>query len=88
MENNKQLNREYISQTILSAAETEGGYATGELTPDADIQDVLGWDSLDRIDFINGIEYEFDIQFSMSEVDSFHTIQDIIETVCRKTKVN
>lgn len=47
--------------------------------------EVDGWDSLAHISLLTAIEKAFSIRFSLSEIDGFSCIGDIIDCTTRKT---
>lgn len=46
--------------------------------------DIEGWDSLTHINLIAAIQEEYDIRFSMDDVTSMKSVNDMIETIMRK----
>lgn len=46
--------------------------------------DIEGWDSLAHINLIAAIQEEYDIRFSMDDVTSMKSVNDMIETIMRK----
>ena len=52
-----------------------------QVTPEADIQDDLGADSLDAIQLIMSIENEFDITIPESEIDNLKKVSDLLKYI-------
>ena len=46
--------------------------------------DIEGWDSLAHINLIAAIQEEYDIRFSMDDVTSMKSVNDMIEVIMRK----
>ena len=46
--------------------------------------DIEGWDSLAHINLIAAIQEEYDIRFSMDDVTSMKSVNDMIEAIMRK----
>lgn len=82
MEN--KITKEEIRNYVLSEAEDYGGFARGSLSEENDIECTLMIDSLDRIDFINGIENHFEVRFNIDDEEDMTTFKDIVEAVWRK----
>lgn len=52
-----------------------------QVTPEANIQDDLGADSLDIVDLITTIEDEFDVNIPDEAVEEIKTVNDIVNFV-------
>lgn len=52
-----------------------------QVTPEANIQDDLGADSLDIVDLITTIEDEFDVSIPDEAVEEIKTVNDIVNFV-------
>jgi len=44
-------------------------------------QDLKGWDSLAHIRLVSGIESEFDIQFSLTEIEQISTVKQFVDAI-------
>ena len=55
--------------------------ATVTVRPDSGIIDDLGADSLDVVELIMSIEDEFDVEISDEAVESFTTVEDIVQYI-------
>ena len=50
-----------------------------KITPDTDLKEDLGVDSLDLFEFIMACEEEFDVEIDTEEVSNFTTIQEVAD---------
>jgi len=50
-----------------------------KITPDTDIADDLGADSLDIIEFLNTLEDEYDITIAQDSVKDVRTVGQVVE---------
>ena len=48
--------------------------------------DVEGWDSLKHISLIEAIEDEFDIRFTMVEVNGMKNVEEMASIIAERTK--
>ena len=44
-------------------------------------QDLKAWDSLAHIRLVSGIESEFDIQFSLAEIEQVNSVQQFVDLI-------
>jgi acyl carrier protein len=49
--------------------------------PDTSQKDLKTWDSLAHIRLVSGIESEFDIQFSLTEIEQITSVQQFIQLI-------
>jgi acyl carrier protein len=56
-------------------------FETNEMTEDSQLNRDLGLDSLDVVELCMEVEREFDIQISDVEVESWRTVEDVIQTI-------
>lgn len=55
------------------------------LNDESTAKDIEGWNSLEHITLLGGIEREFRIKFTISEVNQMRKVGDIINTIiCKK----
>lgn len=45
--------------------------------------DVDGWDSLNHLQLMNEIEDEFDITFTMAEVQNFQNVGELVDAIAK-----
>ena len=55
-----------------------------EISSETTAKDVEGWDSLTHVKIINGVQNEFNIKFTMSDLRSFSCVGKIVECVEKK----
>lgn len=51
------------------------------ITPETDIQQDLGADSLDVVDLLMSIEDEFEIEVPDEEIENIHTVEDLVSYI-------
>ena len=51
------------------------------ITPETNIADDLGADSLDVVDMLMSLEDEFDVEIPDEEIENFHTVGDVVAYV-------
>lgn len=44
--------------------------------------DVDGWDSLSHLSLINEIEMEFDVKFTMGEIQNSQNVGELVDALC------
>jgi acyl carrier protein len=49
-------------------------------------QDLKGWDSLAHIRLVSGIESEFDIQFSLAEIEQITSVRQFVELIKQRAR--
>jgi acyl carrier protein len=52
-----------------------------KVTMDTRAADLMGWDSLAHIRLVSGIENEFDIQFSVTEIEQINSVRQFVDLV-------
>jgi acyl carrier protein len=57
------------------------GVEAALLTPEANLMDDLGADSLDRVELIMGLEEKFDIVISDEDAEKITTVQEAIDYI-------
>jgi acyl carrier protein len=60
------------------------GVEKDEITMESSFVDDLGFDSLDVVEFLIGIEEEFDIEIPDSEAERINTVGQAVEYIQRK----
>jgi acyl carrier protein len=66
-----------LSERIRGLVAEQLGVDSKEMTPDANILDDLGADSLDVVEMVMAIEEEFDIEIADEDAESMRTIGDV-----------
>jgi acyl carrier protein len=64
------------------------GVDEGEVTPSASFVDDLGADSLDVVELVMAFEEAFDIEIPDEDAEKIKTVQDAIDYIDKKAKVN
>ncbi len=70
---------EKIRDLLVDALDVD----TEEVTPQSDLKEDLGADSLDMVDLIMSIEDTFNIKIEESHAQSIKTVQDIVDYVSK-----
>jgi acyl carrier protein len=51
------------------------------IAPDTSQKNLKAWDSLAHIRLVSGIESEFDIQFSLAEIEQTHSVRQFVQLI-------
>lgn len=51
------------------------------ISPDTNQRDLKAWDSLAHIRLVSGIENEFDIQFSLAEIEQIASVRQFVQLI-------
>ena len=68
---------ERLNEIACDVFEEENLQLNDETTAD----DVDGWDSLTHLGFVNEIEIEFGIKFTLAEIRNFKNVGELVDTV-------
>ncbi len=79
------MTREEIMAAISEIVEDETGVDEILISEETVAADVDGWDSLVHISIIFDIETKFGIKFSMSEVQNFKNVGEIVDAIEKRT---
>ena len=77
-----------IEAKILSIVAQQLGVEPDEVTPDANILDDLGADSLDVVELVMSLEEAFDIEVPDDDVEEMRTVSDIQRYVTKAAGAN
>ena len=77
--NLKELNPEQIEKEVYALVEDRLGVRRSEISPEKDLVNDLGADSLDSVELIMAIEQQFDITIPDSDTENIKTIGDILK---------
>ncbi|MBP5540524.1 MAG: acyl carrier protein [Bacteroidales bacterium] len=77
--NLKELNPEQIEKEVFALVEDRLGVRRNEISPEKDLVNDLGADSLDSVELIMAIEQQFDITIPDSDTENIKTIGDILK---------
>jgi acyl carrier protein len=56
------------------------------IAPDTSQKNLKAWDSLAHIRLVSGIENEFDIQFSLSEIERIASVRQFIQLIQERSR--
>jgi len=70
-----------IQQRVNDILAEQLGVETGILTPEANLVDDLGADSLDVVELVMALEEEFGVEIPDEEVENIRTIRDVIDYI-------
>jgi acyl carrier protein len=56
------------------------------VTPDTRQQDLKTWDSLAHIRLVSGVESEFDIQFSLAEIEQIISVRQFVDLIKQRAR--
>jgi acyl carrier protein len=56
------------------------------IVPDTSQKNLKAWDSLAHIRLVSGIESEFDIQFSLAEIEQTHSVRQFVQLVEERSR--
>lgn len=68
---------ERLNEIACDVFEEENLQLNDETTAD----DVDGWDSLTHLSFVNEIEIEFSIKFTLAEIRNFKNVGELVDAV-------
>jgi acyl carrier protein len=54
--------------------------------PDSSQRNLKAWDSLAHIRLVSGIESEFDIQFSLAEIEQITSVRQFVQLVLERSQ--
>jgi len=56
------------------------------IAPDTGQRNLKAWDSLAHIRLVSGIENEFDIQFSLAEIEQIDSVQQFVQLIRERSR--
>ncbi len=56
-----------------------------DVSEDSHIEDYDEWDSLAHINIVTQIEADFNIKFTLDEIEGFYSIKNILNSILKKT---
>jgi acyl carrier protein len=56
------------------------------IVPDTSQKNLKAWDSLAHIRLVSGIESEFDIQFSLAEIEQTHSVRQFVQLIQERSR--
>ena len=70
-----------VEEKVIELFAQQLGRQPDQITPDADLVEDLGIDSLDMVELIMAIEEEFDIKIEDEEAPKFKTIGQVVSFI-------
>ncbi len=55
------------------------------IAPDTSQKNLKAWDSLAHIRLVSGIESEFDIQFSLAEIEQTTSVREFVQLIVERS---
>jgi acyl carrier protein len=77
-----------VDDKVKQIVSEQLGVDEGEVTPSASFVDDLGADSLDVVELVMAFEEAFDIEIPDEDAEKIKTVQDAIDYIEKKAKVN
>ena len=77
----KEMTKEQLTEEISAIIEERLGVAASDITPEKNLINDLGADSLDSVELIMSIEQKFNITIPEEVTEEIKTVGDIIEYV-------
>ena len=56
------------------------------IAPDTSQRNLKAWDSLAHIRLVSGIENEFDIQFSLAEIEQISSVRQFVQLIGERSR--
>ena len=78
---------EAISDRVFAIIAEQLGVEAAELTPEANLLDDLGADSLDVVELTMALEEEFTIQVPDEDLENIRTVKDTVSYVQARAEV-
>ena len=75
---------EVLSERLRGLMAEQLGVEPGEMTPDANILEDLGADSLDVVEMVMAIEDAFDIEIADDDAEAMRTVGDVEAYVAKR----
>jgi len=72
-----------VQQRVNDILAEQLGVESATLTPEANLVDDLGADSLDVVELVMALEEEFGVEIPDEEVENIRTIRDVVEYIGR-----
>lgn len=76
-----------VAQDVVATIHARMGVPVERITPQADIVNDLGADSLDFIELIMDLEEKFDIEIKETEFEDIHTVEDVTRFIEKRLDV-
>ena len=77
------MSKEEIFEKIVEILRDEFEDDELEVKNETTAADVEGWDSLNHLQLMNEIEDEFEITFTMAEVQNFQNVGELVDAIAK-----
>lgn len=75
-------NDEEIVAVVINRTAKQKGFEEENLTLDLDLEEDLGYDSVDSVELLLALEDAFDLEdINTDELEGVHTVQDVVDLV-------
>lgn len=75
------MNREEVFSKVIEIIQDIFDDDSLVIVEETVAKDVAGWDSLNHLQLMNEIEDEFEIKFTMGEVQGFSNVGELIDSI-------
>lgn len=75
------MNREEVFSKVIEIIQDVFDDDSLVIVEETVAKDVAGWDSLNHLQLMNEIEDEFEIKFTMGEVQGFSNVGELIDSI-------
>jgi acyl carrier protein len=73
-----------IEKRVMKVLTDSVGLSQADIKPNSDFVDDLGFDSLDVVETIMGLEEEFGIEIPDNDVEKFIKVKDVIDYITNR----
>lgn len=77
------MERNQVVERVREIAALQGGVDLHEVSPRTRLEDDLGYDSLDRIEFAMQVEETFAVDIPDDAAEQVHTVEEAVDLVLR-----
>lgn len=77
------MSREEIYQRLNEVASDVFDEENLQLNDETTADDVDAWDSLTHLGFVNEVEIEFDVKFTLAEIRNFKNVGELVDAIER-----
>lgn len=77
------MSREEIYQRLNEVACDVFDEESLQLNDETTADDVDAWDSLTHLGFVNEVEIEFDVKFTLAEIRNFKNVGELVDAIER-----
>ena len=84
-EDTRMVNRDSLLKELLAIIEDDLGVVPEGITPESNLREALGMDSVDMITVISRVEQNYRIRLSHDELAQLVTVSDILNMISAKS---